>query len=556
MLNNREFKVYIFVVLVFIISFIIIIRLIYLQILKHDYYYALSEKQSNKFVEITNNRGIIYDRNGQIVADNKATASLFIYGDKIESPEKFIDILSKSKIEINKSKINSIINKEGFRWIKRGVDILDAYNLKEQYPRVDLVKHDLRFYPNKSSLADIIGFTGIDNQGLYGIEYNLDRILKLQKTKLSFLRDSRGKIIDLSSINKREAKEVYLTIDLKMQRIAEIILGGDMKEFKATGALAAAMDVNTGEILFSAHLPSFDPNKYYKYSRNLWKNNLTQFLFEPGSIFKPVIFSFLVDNGLINEHERIDCENGSYRISGNIFNDVESHGSLNIYDVVVESSNIGMVKLAKRIQPIKLYNYLKLCGFGEKTGIYGLNEESGLVRDLNRWSNLSKYSISIGQEILVTPIQILRFYAAIANGGLLMKPKIIKALEGRKKYLDTEYRRIFSTNTSNIMKSILRNVVLEGTGSNAKLKYLDISGKTGTAQKFNIHNNSYSTKDYIASFVGYFPLINPEYAMIVLYDSPKKSIYGGSTAAVTFRKIAEQIAIYKHLGNKNIVALR
>ncbi|MDY6820956.1 MAG: penicillin-binding protein 2, partial [Deferribacterota bacterium] len=406
MLNNREFKVYIFVVLVFIISFIIIIRLIYLQILKHDYYYALSEKQSNKFVEITNNRGIIYDRNGQIVADNKATASLFIYGDKIESPEKFIDILSKSKIEINKSKINSIINKEGFRWIKRGVDILDAYNLKEQYPRVDLVKHDLRFYPNKSSLADIIGFTGIDNQGLYGIEYNLDRILKLQKTKLSFLRDSRGKIIDLSSINKREAKEVYLTIDLKMQRIAEIILGGDMKEFKATGALAAAMDVNTGEILFSAHLPSFDPNKYYKYSRNLWKNNLTQFLFEPGSIFKPVIFSFLVDNGLINEHERIDCENGSYRISGNIFNDVESHGSLNIYDVVVESSNIGMVKLAKRIQPIKLYNYLKLCGFGEKTGIYGLNEESGLVRDLNRWSNLSKYSISIGQEILVTPIQI------------------------------------------------------------------------------------------------------------------------------------------------------
>ncbi|MDY6821572.1 MAG: penicillin-binding transpeptidase domain-containing protein, partial [Deferribacterota bacterium] len=264
----------------------------------------------------------------------------------------------------------------------------------------------------------------------------------------------------------------------------------------------------------------------------------------------------LVDNGLINEHERIDCENGSYRISGNIFNDVEPHGSLNIYDVVVESSNIGMVKLAKRIQPIKLYNYLKICGFGKKTGIYGLNEESGLVRDLNRWSNLSKYSISIGQEILVTPIQILRFYAAIANGGLLMKPKIIKALEGRKKYLDTEYRRIFSTNTSNIMKSILRNVVLEGTGSNAKLKYLDISGKTGTAQKFNIHNNSYSTKDYIASFVGYFPLINPEYAMIVLYDSPKKSIYGGSTAAVTFRKIAEQIAIYKHLGNKNIVALR
>lgn len=554
MLNRRELKVYLYVYFIFFICFIIVLRLAYLQIVKYDYYTDLAENQVEKVIEITNNRGVIFDRNGNLLASKKKGASIFLYGKGFSDYLSLKNALRQVGIYMNPGEVKSLAQSNGFRWVKRGIDLSQAYRLKDIYPEIGIIKHEMRFYPNNSLSADIIGFTGIDNQGLFGVEYKLDSILKLQKTTFSALRDSRGNLISLENKVSRDIeKMVYLTIDSQIQRVSEIILENDTKAFGAKLGFAAAIDVYTGDIIFSASYPTFDPNKYYEYPKSLWKNELTQFLFEPGSIFKPIIFSFLIESGLINENERIYCENGSYRVGNHIFNDVRPYSNLNIYDIMVYSSNIGMVKLAGRLNAEKFYKYLKQVGFGNKTNVYGLSEENGYVRPVKDWSKLSKYSITIGQEVLVTPIQMLRFYAAIANDGFLVKPRVINRIvpEG---YFDSEYKRVFSSDTSNILKGILKEVVIRGTGKNARAALFDIAGKTGTAQKFDTQLKRYSKRDYIASFVGFFPVKKPKYAMIVLYDSPRKSIYGGTTAAKTYKKIAEQIAIIENIGVKQLVA--
>ena len=554
MLNKRELKVHLYIYFIFFICFVIVLRLAYLQIVKHDYYSELAKNQVEKVIEITNNRGTIYDKNGAILASKKMGASIFLYGKALSDYLSFKNALREAGIYINPGKVKSISQAKGFRWVKRGVDLSKAYRLKENYPDIGIIKHEMRFYPNKSLSADIVGFTGIDNQGLFGVEYRLDSILKLKKTTFSALRDSRGNLISLENNNNYDSeKMVYLTIDSKIQKLSEIILQNDTIAFGAKLGFAAAIDVYTGDIVFSASYPTFDLNKYYEYPRSLWKNKLAQFLFEPGSIFKPIIFSFLIENGLINENEKVYCENGSYRVRNHVFNDVHPYSELNIYDILVYSSNIGMVKLAQRIDPEKFYDYLKKVGFGSKTNVYGLSEENGFLREVKDWSKLSKYSISIGQEILVTPIQMLRFYAAIANDGFLVKPRVISRIvpDG---YFDSEYKRIFSSNTSKILKSILKETVIRGTGKNSRLTLVDIAGKTGTAQKFDVQQRRYSSRDYIATFIGFFPVNNPRYAMIVLYDSPRKSIYGGGTAAQTYKIIAEQIAILENIGIKQLVA--
>jgi cell division protein FtsI (penicillin-binding protein 3) len=555
MLNKREIKVNLYIYFIFFITFVILIRLAYLQFLKHDYYTNLAKNQAEKVIEITNNRGIIFDRNGTLLASKKMGASLFLYGKASNDYLSLKNALRQAGIYMNPAEIKSISQTNGFRWLKRGIDLSQAYKLKENYPEVGIVKHEMRFYPYKNLSADIIGFTGIDNQGLFGVEYKLDSILKLKKTSFTALRDSRGNLISLennSNSNEIE-KKIYLSIDAQIQKLAEIILHNDAVDYRAKSAFAAAIDVYTGDIVFSASYPTFDLNRYYEYPKNLWKNKLAQFLFEPGSIFKPIIFSFLIENGLINENEIIYCENGSFKVGNHIFNDVHAFENLNIYDIVVHSSNIGMVKLANRIIPGQLYNYLKEAGFGNKTNVYGLTEEDGFLRPVKQWSRLSKYSISIGQEILVTPIQMLRFYSAIANDGFLVKPRVISRIDPDG-YIDIEYRRLFSSNTSKVLKGILREVVNRGTGKYAKLPYLEVAGKTGTAQKFDVQQRRYSKREYVASFIGFFPVEHPKYAMIVIYDSPRKSIYGGSTAALTFKKIVEQIAILENLGNKQLVA--
>jgi len=253
---------------------------------------------------------------------------------------------------------------------------------------------------------------------------------------------------------------------------------------------------------------------------------------------KPFTFIYLFEHDMVNLNESIFCENGSYTVINHTVKDAHPYGTLSAAEVLIKSSNIGTIKLNSRIPSKDFYTYLKGLGFGSPTQVVGSGEESGLLRDLKKWSKLSQPSLSIGQELLVTPIQIVRLYAAIANGGYLHKPKFVKMQDNASDHI-----KVFSEKSLSVIRSLLREVVERGTATTAKSDYVSIAGKTGTAQKFDKNLGRYSDSEYVASFAGFFPYEDPQIAMVVIYENPKKSIYGGATAAVTFKRIAEEVSV-------------
>lgn len=544
---NEKFKTNI--VLIFVCFFVasIVVRLCYLQIYKRNFYADIAKNQSSFSVDINQNRGTIKDRNGELLSENIHTASIYVNANKLDNPGDFIRKLKTNGIYLSDKYSQSILKKNNFVWLDRGVDIRKAEAVSKVDENIGYVTHEKRFYPQGSGTSKIVGFTGIDNQGLEGVESYFDNRLKGDKIQLSFFRDSRKKTIVFENrIEKiKNSGGITLSIDAKLQKTVLYILQQDVEKFEAKSGFAAAIDVNTGEILFSASFPSFDSNNYQKYQKYTWKDNLFNYLFEPGSIFKGVTFSVLSENSKLNLNKKVDCEKGSYRVYNHIFNDVHKYETITSEEVFVNSSNIGTIKLTEELDSKTFYNYLEKFGFGQRVKTDGAYTESGHLRNVKDWSGLSKPSISIGQEILVTPVHILQFYSAIANGGYKVQPKLIRT--GK---VDKE--RIISEETSNIMQNLMKKVVLEGTGKNADSKFFGIAGKTGTAQKFDMESKSYSKTDYNAGFAGFFPAENPKFAMIVIYDSPRKSIYGGSTSAYTFKRIAEQTGIKYGFGAQKV----
>ena len=555
MLSKKQKILFItFFVLVF--SVCVVIRLFYIQVVNHDHYTKLSHIQSVKEVSVMDNRGKILDKKGNLIALDKKIASLFIFGRDIENVNVLSKALSKAGISLSYSKIKKIKNSEGFIWLDRGVSIEKAIKAKRYYSKINIIKHENRYYPGNETLAGVIGFTGVDNQGLYGIEYLLDSTLKSDEKRFYLMRDSKGELIKIDEDieKKNRGTDVYLTVDMELQKTAELILKEDMTRYGAKMGVVAAMNVFNGELLFVASAPSFNPNRFENYSKEFWKNKLTLYLFEPGSIFKAVTFCHLFESGLVDNSVKVDCGDGSYRLHGHTINDVHRYKLLTPHEILIKSSNIGTVKLAEKSTPKSFYQFLRVAGFNSKSGIIGMPEEGGKLRDYREWSGLSMASLSMGQELMVTPLQMLRFCAAIANGGFLVKPKIIDRIVPGNEFSSEQHKRIFSSATSSTLSTLLKDVVEEGTGKRARSDFFKIAGKTGTAQKFDVKNARYSKRDYVASFVGFFPYENPKIAMVVIFDSPRTSIYGGSTAAITFRKIAEQVAIKFGFNIKRIMA--
>jgi cell division protein FtsI (penicillin-binding protein 3) len=527
---------------------VLVLRLLYLQVYKHSFYLNMANNQSLAEITLNKNRGLIYDRNFIKLAENVHSASIYVDAYRIEDSKKFINLLRKYGVYLSDDTKKRIYDKKRFVWIKRGMNIDQAKKIANLDSSLHVIINEDRFYPNGDILSKIVGFTGIDNQGLEGIEAFFDKELRGEDVNIAVLKDSRGNtmVFEDKFVKIKPESEIRLSIDAKLQKIVSSIVYQDLKSFDAKSAIAAAMDVHTGEILFSVSYPTFDGNNFTKFDKKLWKEPLFNYLFEPGSIFKAVTFASLFENGFLRGNEKVNCENGKYSIAGHIFNDVKKHKLLTYDEVFAYSSNIGTIKLTDSLNSKKFYESIKKYGFGISTNPVGFTDEAGLVRDVKEWSLLSKPSISIGQEILVTPVQMLRFYAAIANGGYLIAPTVLKSQLKDKK-------QIFSSKTSEFMKRLLIKAVNEGTGQNSKSEVLQIAGKTGTAQKFDKSLRKYSNTDYNASFIGFFPAENPKFAVLVLFDSPKKSIYGGNTAAYTFKRIAHQMAIYYNIGLKRIM---
>jgi len=537
------------VIAIFLTAVLICMRLIYLQVISGDFYTDISNEQIKESVKLTRDRGVIYDSHGMPLAANKIVASMYIAGRDIDDPKEFLSALQKEGMKLKSSVRRRIMAKEKFIWIKRNMEVPRAEYLRKRIAGLHYTKNENRLYPQKKIAASIIGFSGVDNQGLSGMEHRFDRELKGKAVKVTGYRDRKGNIIlfESSNFKLKPKTSVHLSIDAKIQGMAEYILDQGIKKFEAKRAIAIAMDIETGKIVFSANSGGFDPNRFSKYSKREWKNYGSTYLFEPGSIFKPVMFGYLIENENLNINKKYYCGNGHYNYKGFDFKDVSKHGTLKAKEVIIHSSNIGIIKMSNNVDNKGYYEYLKNLGFGDKTGVFGVSEEKGILRDYTEWSILSRPSLSMGQEIMVTPLQMVRYYAAIANGGYLLKPSFIDRIErnGMPEYFEPEKEIVMSEHTALIIRKTLRETVIRGTGFRAESKYVQIAGKTGTGQKFNLDTGKYSKKNYIASFAGFFPANKPKIAMVVVYDSPRKSIYGGTTSALTFKKLAELLTIYQ-----------
>ncbi|PLX68667.1 MAG: hypothetical protein C0603_05800 [Denitrovibrio sp.] len=551
-MSNDKSRINFFSLLAFIALGALVFRVAYLQLLHGDFYSEYASKQAKGVVESTRGRGFILDVHGEPLALNKKSASLYVFAGELNDRKMFVRKLKKNGLRLSKGTVTRLLKNSGFVWLERNIDIDRAEELQKKIPNIEFLLEEQRLYPERKLAASMVGFTGTDNKGLGGLEHRYDNILQGRKLQLLSLKDNKGQRIVYEDTRKEKEidTQLYLTIDKQLQGLSEEVLRVDTEKYGAKRGIAVAMDAYTGDIIFAASSGGFDPNSYGDFPAKERKNYPAGYLYEPGSIFKPVLFSLLLDKKNLNIREMVNCENGKYKVYNHVIKDVHPNKILTARQVLIKSSNIGMVKLSDKVSRKEFYDYLKASGFGRKTGVSGLGEEDGILRDVKKWSGLSKPSLSIGQEVMVTPLQMVQFYSAIANGGRLIKPKVVSKVENdgntyRPKF---EQDRIFSEETAKKMQKLLREVVMYGTGVRADSSYIQIAGKTGTGQRIDNKTGTYSERDYVASFAGIFPADKPRVAMVVVYETPRKSIYGGSTAAYTFKVLAEQLSM--HLGLK------
>lgn len=529
------------------------LRLSYLQINQHDILSAQSEKQYQRTVKIDYGRGKILDRNGTTLATNLETESVYASPQAIYEKEKTARALSKV-LSLNLSSVRKLISsKKDFVWIKRKSTLTEIEKLRKlDLPGISFVMEHKRFYPKRELASNVIGFVGMDNQGLTGVELRRHSLLK-GFTQLKIMeKDARGRPISaFDSIGaSKESRDIKLTIDEVIQFTTEHHLREQVEKFQAKSGFAVVMEPYSGEVLALANVPGFNPNRYLSYRPSTWTNHVVSSSYEPGSIFKPIVASAILDKGLAKPEETFFCENGNFKFGKTFIREAANHrfGRLSLKDIIAKSSNIGSVKVAQKLGLENFYDYINRFGFGSKTGIDLPGESGGQLRPLKKWSKRSIASISFGQEIAATPMQMITALSAIANGGRLMQPKISKAIvkNGKevKAFPSRALKRVISPHASRKMTDILKAAVKEGTGKKAMIDGYEVAGKTGTAQKIDPATRSYSQSAYLSSFIGFAPADSPRLAILVMVDEPKKKHWGGTVAAPVFRKIAKQTLRY------------
>ncbi len=545
----------------FILLLTCIVRLSFIQSLSSGYLASIAQKQHNLFVELEPRRGTVYDVNLKPQAVNIAADSLFASPAEMKDADKQKAITKLSSIlNLDYSYLKErFLRKKSFVWIARKITAQQSEEIKNLNIRgLGFIKETKRCYPNMYLASHVIGFAGLDNKGLEGIELSCDKYLKGETGWATMLRDARQKRLDIYEkiYLPRDGYDIVLTIDEVIQYIAERELDNVFKTYHAKGASIVVMNPYTGEILAIANRPTYDLNQYAQTARDSRRNRAVCDLFEPGSVFKIVTASAALEENAVKEEDRFFCENGSYRVANHILHDHQSHGWLTFREVIEESSNIGTTKVAQMLGPEVVYKYVKLFGFGSKTGIDVLGEISGMIKQPKFWSKTSIGAVPIGQEVGVTAIQLVSAISAIANGGQLVKPYIIKEIRDKngetiKKFSPTLIHQVISPEISARVKDILIGVVNNGTGQLAKMEEFSAAGKTGTAQKVEA-NGTYSHDKFVASFIGFAPAENPAIAIVVTVDEPHPTYYGGVVSAPVFKKVAQEVLKYLKVKNHSI----
>ena len=529
----------------------LIARLANLQITQHKTLLAKSEKQPHHGnLKTYFGRGTIFDRNGNELATNLVVESVFVVPQEVRD-RKYTSRVLASALGQNYDRVyKEVSSNKQFAWIKRKASTDEIIHLKKAaLSGVRFRSEQKRFYPKRELAANVIGFVGTDDYGLAGIEQTYQGKLKGMVYSQPIKQDGRGRNIqNLGSLSRSNLGnyDLMLTLDEVIQFTAEYHLTKQVKRYKADSGMAVVMNPNSGEIYAMANVPQFNPNNYNKFTPETRKNNTVVSSYEPGSIFKPIVAAAALDNGIAQPHDKFFCENGSFKIGGRNIGEASNHkyGSLSMQEIIAKSSNIGAIKIAQKLGKDSFYEYIRKFGFGEKTSIRLPGVSSGLLGKRKNWNERSLASISFGQEIAVTPLQMVVALSAIANGGTLMEPHIAKALmrDGKiiKEIKPKIIRRVISEKTSRQMMEILKFVVENGTGKKAAIDGFEVAGKTGTAQKYITETQSYSKTEFISSFIGYAPADNPQLAILVMIDNPKGRHWGGVVAAPVFVKIAEK----------------
>ena len=556
----KQIKLRVIIIGAFFAFFFIIIgvKAMYLQVFRGSW---LSQKAADQYevsFKSSGKRGTIFDRNLREMAVSIDVASIAAHPAQIKHPNSVARSLSKA-LKINRKVLAKKLNsKKKFVWIKRKVTPKEAEAVKKlNMDGLDFIPEHKRFYPNKTLAAQLIGFTNIDDHGSEGIEFNYDDDLSGEVFRYTVLRDAHGRGFEAENMTglSSSGKNLVLTVDSTIQYIAEKTLGETVKQFSATSGMAIVMVPKTGAILAMAHVPLFNPNALKKFHRKYWRNRIITDPFEPGSTMKIFSAAAAIESGSSSPSSIFFCENGAYKMGKHVIHDTHEHGWLSLQQIIKYSSNIGAIKFSAITGSEYLSRTFKNFGFGAKTGIDCPGETAGSLSSFKRWTKVDAGTISFGQGVSVSALQLTVATSAVANKGILMKPYVVQAItdhNGRliKSFGPRRIRRVISEKTAGTLGRIMQTVITEGgTGVNASLEGYSVGGKTGTAQKID-ENGRYSYENYVASFVGFAPVENPKIAVLVVVDEPKKQHYGSIVAAPAFKVIAQKTLDYMHIAPK------
>lgn len=527
-------------------------RLGWLQVIRAADLAALAERQYSRTVVLQAQRGPIVDRRGAALATSSPAESLFAepraVGDPVRVAARLAPLIGVPARELH----GSLTSGKSFVWLRRRLPPSTAAAVRAlREPGLGFVPEPLRLYPNRELAAHVVGFEGVDG-GLEGIEHALNDALTGTAGKAVVGRDALGREVVSEAVLREPAPGhgVMLTIDRTIQYLAERELDAAFRRTRARAAMAVVMDPRTGDVLALAVRPTFNPNAFLDVpSREHWRNRAVTDPFEPGSTFKIILAAAALEEGVVRPDDRIWAENGRITIARTTIRDWKKYGWLSFREVLQNSSNVGSIKVGLALGRERYYRYMTAFGFGTPTGVGLAGESRGQLRDPQRWSGLSLPTMSIGQEVSVTALQMVAAFGAIANGGTLMQPRLVRSLfdaEGRetRRFEPRAVRQVVSPQTARTLTRLMTQVVAEGTGHNAAIPGYDVAGKTGTAQKLDPVTRRYSRKPGVLSFVGFAPAEEPRFAMLVMLDEPKNERWGSEAAAPIFSAIGAEVLRY------------
>lgn len=537
-------------------------RIAWVQFIEGKSLSARAQSQLRDSKVLQSPRGTIYDRNGHELAISSLTKSLYANPKAFNGDADTVAALLAPILDMQATSVKEkLLVDRSFIWIKRTLEPDKAAQVKDIIKQYDLkglefVDESKRYYPNDILAAHVLGFVGTDDIGLSGVEMTLDKEIKGELVKQQVETDSYGKPIFQSIFNfplRKQGKSVYLTIDSTIQFMTEQAADKAMAT-NAKGVTIILMNPKTGEILSMASRPTYNPNEFYRYSEQEWKNRAISVVYEPGSTFKAIVAAAALQEGLVTADEQF-ADKGFVEVSGRRiqnWNGEAALGNITFTDIIKNSINTGFVQVGLRLGAYKLIDYAKMFGFGKYTDVELPGEEVGILFNPKEMRDSDIATMAIGQSVAVTPLQLITAVAAIANDGVLLKPHIIKEIHNADGSVSSatatqSVRQVITPETAKNLKLMMEKVISEGGGIKGAVKGYRFAGKTGTAQRLNDSGVGYNASQYIASFVGFGPVEDPQIVALVVIDSPDGIYYGGQVAAPIFAELISQVTRYLNI---------